>query len=222
MSAVSIHQAIEAGSPCIAVIGNEQPIVAKAILSKLVTGLVGYFNVGKTMNDAQIVETVNMLTTDFVTKNLTPEDYHVCFSRMKTGHYGKAYDRIDGQVIFMALHEYANEKMDVVESNSIKKAAEIRKNEKQEYPSHEWFKLLKSSVKEAKENMPKKEPVKREATKEDALITKWLGEFDEIFLSNPYGDVKRSKLILVDGKPMDQDTYLMYKYSQYSKDRDES
>lgn len=64
------------------------------------------------MNDLQVAETVKLIMTDFYFLKL--EDLKLCFDGMKAGKYidgGKLFDRLDGQIILLAIKEYAEERI---------------------------------------------------------------------------------------------------------------
>lgn len=68
------------------------------------------------MEVAQVEQTVELIMNDFVCKNLTPEDFKVCFDMIKKKHVSKNfYERFDGQVIFECLYDYANQKAIYIE-----------------------------------------------------------------------------------------------------------
>lgn len=63
------------------------------------------------MNGAQIVSTVKLILSDENLRSMKPDDFNLCFKRMQSGFYGKAYDRIDGQIILDALYQYLHERV---------------------------------------------------------------------------------------------------------------
>jgi hypothetical protein len=92
---------------------QEGEVVAKAILVKILSNLISFFNVGKSMNDAQVAQTVELILDDYYYLKL--EDFKVCFDGMKKGKYlggtnGKLFDRLDGQIILQGIAEYAEER----------------------------------------------------------------------------------------------------------------
>ena len=91
-------------------LGDDGDIAVKAIMTKLLQDLVSFFNVGKTMNDQQCAETVRLVLSEYYYLNLA--DMKLCFDRLKAGRYGKSYDRIDGQIILMALDEYTRGRLE--------------------------------------------------------------------------------------------------------------
>ena len=101
-----------------------------AMLVVMITDLVDFFNVGKTMSDSQVAETIRLLMQEYYYLNIA--DIKLCFDRIKAGGYGKSYDRIDGQIILMALAEYSAGRATIAEDMSLKKHAE-QKTEVERY-----------------------------------------------------------------------------------------
>lgn len=119
MTALTVKEAIQSPSPAYGFINQDSPSKAQALLSVQITGLVKAFNVGKSMEANQIAECVKMILEDNNFRCLKPDDFKVCFTKMIKGHYGKSYDRMDAQVIFEALENYLQERLDTVEQISI-------------------------------------------------------------------------------------------------------
>lgn len=113
-------QAVQATSLPIALIKVENQEAALLILETLISEVVVFLNVGKTMNETQIKITATMLLEDLEAKNMKPEDYRVMFNNAKKGLYGKQYDRLDGQIIFEWVRLYWNERAALVEEQSYK------------------------------------------------------------------------------------------------------
>lgn len=90
--------------------------MAAAILVKIVAQLIAFFNVGKSMNDYQLAETVKLIMQQYYFLKL--EDLKLCFDGMKCGRYldgGKLFDRLDGQIILLALQHYTEERIAIAE-----------------------------------------------------------------------------------------------------------
>lgn len=82
-----------------------------AFLTIAIVDLIEFFNVGKTMGEAQVVSTIRLLVDDFYYLNV--EDFKLCFNNAKRGKYGKVYDRIDGNTIYEWLNKYSTERVEV-------------------------------------------------------------------------------------------------------------
>ena len=79
-----------------------------ALMVLIITDVVLFFNVGKTMTPEQIAQTVQLILEDY--EYLCVEDFKVCFNNAKKGVYGKLYDRIDGAIILEWVETYAQQR----------------------------------------------------------------------------------------------------------------
>lgn len=117
LSAVAVkttEHAINSGMPSIAKIRkNYGDVEAKAIIVDMIVNFVSFINLGKTMNAEQIAETVKLIQSYFPHLNLA--DFKLFFEKMKMGHYGKFYDRMDGQIILEKMEEYSQDRMNAFE-----------------------------------------------------------------------------------------------------------
>lgn len=84
-----------------------------------------FLNIGKTMSDTQTEQTAMLLFDEF--PSLTVADIKLFFSKIKKGHYGQIYDRLDGQLILIWLAKYYNERLEDAENKSIRKHEELKK-----------------------------------------------------------------------------------------------
>lgn len=80
----------------------------KALIVYAITDLIGFFNIGKVMSIEQVAQTTELIIEEYGMFKI--DDFKLCFNRAKKGEYGQVYDRLDGQVIFMWLEKYANER----------------------------------------------------------------------------------------------------------------
>lgn len=85
-----------------------------AILTILFNDVIDFFSVGKSMGQSQLVSTIQLVVEDFYYLNI--EDFKLCFNNAKRGVYGKIYDRIDGNVIYGWITQYAQERAFFCES----------------------------------------------------------------------------------------------------------
>jgi len=97
------------------------------VLSELiifVSQQIKFFSVGRGMDSEMLIETAKLLLSEYYW--LSIEDFQLFFNKLKLGHYGKSFDRMDGNVILVALIEYTEERMQIanrmseVEHNQIK------------------------------------------------------------------------------------------------------
>lgn len=221
----SVVEAIKSPSPAIGFFFQDSPAKAAAILSLLITDLVKFFNVGKTMNDFQVAQTVTLILQDENMRSLKPDDFKLCFNRMKKGHYGKSYDRIDGQIIFECLNLYLHERVTEAEQMSFK-AHELVKEGLMAKPDPEGQKMVLKILKEAVSQAPKVEAEKQEVKKEKKVFEKSPRDhyiqkcFMEFFELHKKGAVKNSRgettrFILYDGKEIDEAEYASIKLKEY-------
>lgn len=108
--------------------------VAASILVKILKNLIEFFNVGKSMNDSQLAETVKLILKDYYFLKL--EDLKLCFDGMKAGKYiegGKLFDRLDGQIILLALQAYAEERITIAEQINHEKHKEFKDEKPEQY-----------------------------------------------------------------------------------------
>lgn len=99
----------------------------QALLTIILIDLIEYFNVGKTMGEQQVVQTVKLIIDEY--HYLKPEDFRLCFDNAKKGKYGKVFDRIDGAVIFEWLNQHVNNRFEFFENKSIQEHEQIKYQE---------------------------------------------------------------------------------------------
>lgn len=90
----------------------------QAILAIAITDLCNFFNINKNMSVEQIGQTVNFIIETYPLNCLTIADIKLCFNKIKQGHYGKIYDRLDGGVILDALNVYMEKRTDYFDNQS--------------------------------------------------------------------------------------------------------
>jgi hypothetical protein len=135
-------------------------IHAKAILTIILIDLVKFFNIGKSMNDEQVGQTIQLIQDEFWM--LKPEDFKLCFNNAKKGLYGKVYDRLDGQIILEWLGKYLNERMNYSEQESIrrydidKKQVEIERHQHLQQDKEKNKKLHNAKIEHYIKNIQKK------------------------------------------------------------------
>lgn len=114
----SITDAIRSELPTLATIRKEQgEKVCIANLILIVSDCIEFFNVGKSMNDKQLIETAKLIMNEFYFLKIS--DFQLFFSRFKSGYYGQLFDRLDGSVIIIALRAYCEERITTAESLSL-------------------------------------------------------------------------------------------------------
>ncbi len=184
-------------------------MVSTAFLTFIVTELIESFNVGKTMNDMQVVFTVNGIKEDYFF--LKPEELKFVFNKAKKGGYGTMYDRIDAAVIFGWIEEFLKERTQVCIDQNIEK----NKNFRIENINPIYEKILKDVIKnkpEEKINMDFISPTKRDRTEEEEIMQDILKEFDEL-----RGFDVGIKFINYKGKDLSQSEYVIEKIKELNQ-----
>lgn len=154
---LSVSQILTSNSPKLKEI---TPLKATAALNLLLFHLAKFFNVGKQMTEPQIIDTSGLIIAEF--PHLRIDDFALFFRRFKSGFYGAAFDRLDGNVVMVALRAYEDERRgEVTAANA--KAHEEMKNTKERYHIQmgEWYLV----------SMPP--PNDYDCTKEKALATSY-------------------------------------------------
>lgn len=108
----TVNDVLQSITPALAVFKKEYGEQSlQAILVIILTDLIKFFSIGKTMGQDQLVQTIRLIVEDFYYFNV--EDFKLCFNNAKRGKYGKVYDRIDGNVIYEWLQKYSEERIQV-------------------------------------------------------------------------------------------------------------
>lgn len=106
----SVNDALQSITPALSVFKKEYGQQSlQALMVIVLNDVIKFFNVGKTMNLEQLVQTILLITEDFYYFNI--EDFKLCFNNAKRGKYGKVYDRIDGNIIYEWLQKYSEERV---------------------------------------------------------------------------------------------------------------
>lgn len=85
-----------------------------AILTILFNDIIDFFSVGRSIGQSQLVSTIQLVVEDFYYLNI--EDFKLCFNNAKRGVYGKIYDRVDGNIIYGWIAQYAKDRAYFCES----------------------------------------------------------------------------------------------------------
>lgn len=96
----------------------------QAYIESWIVNLRLFFNVGRAMNDVQTFETAQLIVETFPYLNIA--DVNLVFKRAKIGHYGKIYDRLDGNVIIDWFNQYFNERCNAAAQRSQREADTYR------------------------------------------------------------------------------------------------
>ncbi|WP_085472948.1 hypothetical protein [Sphingobacterium psychroaquaticum] len=117
---------IRSNLPSIAKIRKEDPEIATMVVAEFITDLVEFLNVGKIMNASQVSQTALYTLQYFPHFNLA--DLKLFFDKMKLGHFGSFYDRMDGQLILEKMEVYNQDRMTEFEQIRLQQDREIVKN----------------------------------------------------------------------------------------------
>lgn len=110
---LTVEDAIKSPTPHLSVLMKlHSEAEIKAVLVLMLVDHIKFFNVGKSMNETQVVQTVNLILSEYSGYKL--EDFAVCFKNRKLGKYGKLYDVLDGSIIMQDLATYDNERMSFI------------------------------------------------------------------------------------------------------------
>lgn len=87
-----------------------------AYLNKWIYDTISFFNIGRNMNDTQIMDTSFILFEKF--PNLTMAEIYFVFKEAKGFKYGQLYDRLDGQIILGWFDRFWNDRLQAAEDIS--------------------------------------------------------------------------------------------------------
>ena len=206
MPTVSTKEILTNNNPAICLISknvNGGDELVKAILIKELQSLNEFFNVPQ-MSVSQRIETVKLACETFNYWKL--DDFKMCFKNIKTGKYGKLFNRIDGGVIFDCFRAYDKERG--LESESINKAEQPTKANPE--GQKRVIEILSEFVEKTN---PLTKKVVRQKTEADIVAQKAFVQFDKIH--KKLRDNGGKRFIKRYGKMMDQAEFLDYKLNQY-------
>lgn len=177
-----------------------------------------FFNVGKNLTPQQINSTIDLILNDNACLNLSFEDYKVCFEFAKKGHYGKAYDRIDGQIIFEWIYQYStdktNEYLRIKDFNE--KQAQNQKITPGEVNKEGQLKVAEAMRQALKSvEAPKVDKPAREKSAYEKMIQRFLTQFQKIAIKR--GLNSDTKYIFMYGKNLTCSEYMEMKVKQYNR-----
>jgi len=112
------------------------------------------------MTDLQLVETSKLIQQEFYF--LKPCDFRIFFDMMKSGDFGTIYDRMDGNVICVALRQYVEQRINTAEVMSYELAKEIKALEN---PAEKYFVMVHGKYIRESEDVYNFEDRKELATK---------------------------------------------------------
>ncbi|HWB62141.1 MAG TPA: hypothetical protein VG603_01430 [Chitinophagales bacterium] len=173
----SIPEAVKANSMPLSIIRQKiGEVGTKALLVELLTNLIRFFNIGKSMNDSQVADTINLILKEYYFLKI--EDFKLCFDGIKTGKYlkgGQLYDRLDGQIILCAIGTYCAERIEVAEQLSLENHKEITSPEQRYYVSVEKN-FIRETAPGSYEEVVERELATAFKWQEALDIKQWLGK----------------------------------------------
>lgn len=186
--------------------------VPLSILIELIAEVRQNLNVGKNMNNAQVVKAAQMLYDAYWWYK--PEDFKLCFQKLIAGEYGKQYDVLDVQVLLQACRQYDLERVEALEEKRRAERLErenqaIDASERTEEDQQKWqeFSRVMNSI-QIKQVDPKPVPVRVLD-----IWQRWLIKFDELWRKR--GNKALSvKFIKRGGKMLSSEDFLKYKHAQ--------
>lgn len=221
MNLTKISEAIQSKTPPIGLLTNvikNGDILVKGLIVNGLTDLAMFVNVSENsnFNTLQITQTTELILEDF--KHLKIEDFKLFFNKIKKGHYGKLFNRLDGQIVLEQLHVYCHERVLEAEqinfkTHSEQKSGKIDSNQVNPEGQKKVISILSEIVKTAE--IPKAEKVVREKTEIEKLIQRFYTQFTKICLKRPYDDSYR--FIFMYGKVINANEYVEYKIKQAQK-----
>ena len=87
-----------------------------AYLNKWIIDTLGFFNIGKSMDEHQVMETSFLIWQTYPAMGI--QEIYFVFNQAKKGKYGKIYDRIDGSIIFEWFNSFWEERLNAAEGLS--------------------------------------------------------------------------------------------------------
>mgnify|MGYP003462189019 FL=1 len=105
--------------------------MVEAGLMKIISENIKFFALGKSMDNLQVIETAKLIVGEYYYFKL--EDFKLFFTKFKRGEYGNLYDRLDGQVIMIALNQYREERLAEAERLNHEKHKKLLEAEKESF-----------------------------------------------------------------------------------------
>lgn len=184
-----------------------------------------FLNVSPKMNPDQIKETVRLILKEIDFTRFKPEDFIMCFDRAKAGHYGKVFNRIDGQVIMEWLWLYQKDRLTEIIEYNVKmkelRASGCMGSSQDGFKKNKKLDKMLAELTKKLSCMNKKQPSQpliRERTEAEQFVDEIIKKFDSLYKLQrrrpQMSGIASIKFIEVDKMMMDFDTYLLYMYDQ--------
>jgi hypothetical protein len=209
-----------------------------ALLVILINDLADCLNIGKNMSAQQVIDCAQIVFDEF--SQLKLNDVVLCFNKIKRGHYGVIYDRLDVHVIMEKLHRFCADQDEQIEYHRQREGQALKRIEKQPLtptdPQHIFYgPVVKRPagcgqfqgprvpppdyaidwIKKIRQDLVKPKPSpkpvdKRMISTTDAEIQSWLRQFKE-----KTEDCTGVRFLQRNGQMMDATAFLNHK--QYQK-----
>jgi len=95
---------------------------AESVLVLMIAKTADFFAVGHTMNDEGLLETARLILKEYYF--LTMADFQLFFDNFKLGKYGVSYNRLDGNVILVALSTFVSDRIVAAEKLAVEEHKE--------------------------------------------------------------------------------------------------
>lgn len=115
----SVKDAMTNAAPCLVSMKAKNPEMADNVLKLMVAKTARAFNIARNIEPIQVVDTVETIQQEFYYLKLS-EVFYV-LKQAKMGYFGKTYERIDEPTIIGWFQSYAEERMQMAESESLQK-----------------------------------------------------------------------------------------------------
>lgn len=127
-----IEQALKLETPSIAKINKQfGEDFLLAYIEGWIVNLREFLNVGKSMTDTQTKETALLIMEQFY--NITVAEINLIFKKVKLGHFGQIYDRLDGQVVLSWFDKYYKKRCHIFAEKSINEADKYKVDPHERY-----------------------------------------------------------------------------------------
>ncbi len=220
MNLTKISEAVQSKTPPIGLLAKvvkNGDVLVKGLIVNGLTDLAMFVNVSENanFNTFQITQTTELILEDF--KHLKIEDFKLFFNKVKKGHYGKLFNRLDGQVVLEQLHVYCHERVLEAEqinfrTHSEHKSDKINSNEVNAEGQKKVISILSEAIKSSEAVKNENQKQIREKSEQEKLIQRFYHQFTKICMKRSYDDSYR--FIFMYGKVINANEYVEYKLNQ--------
>lgn len=133
----SIDEAIKLESPSFSTLKLYRgEVKMNVVIHSIVYQIKDFFSVGRQMTDAQVEVLCDLIFQEY--HWMTIAEFKLFSRKAMSAHFGKVYDRLDGDTIMQWLREFANELLEARRNHIVKKQSEERHSiTSEKLPS--WF-----------------------------------------------------------------------------------